>query len=140
MRLSLGIRFILVSIGIFAPDFVCAGWLANDLLQRVAIEETAQNARVVMEAADASQKYTATRVTPLLQTQMKYSLVPQSVLVFSESLRDESSMLCAPSGAHGSVSPDVRRCARMSLRHHEREYPKGNARCSTPCTNFSGHS
>jgi HAMP domain-containing protein len=83
MRLSLSVKFNLVFLGIFAVGFVCAGWVANDLLQRAAVDETVQNARVLMEAASASQNYTATQVTPLLQTQLKYSFVPQSVPAFS---------------------------------------------------------
>jgi len=83
MRLSLSIKFNLVFLGIFAVGFVSAGLLANDLLQRAAVEETLQNARVLMEAASASQNYTATQITPLLQTQLKYSFVPQSVPAFS---------------------------------------------------------
>ncbi len=83
MRLSLSVKFNLVFLGIFAAGFVCAGWVANDLLQRAAVEETVQNARVLMEAASASQNYTATQITPLLETQLKYSFVPQSVPAFS---------------------------------------------------------
>lgn len=83
MRLSLSVKFNLVFIVIFAVGFVGAGFLANELLQRAAVEETIQNARVLMEAAKASQTYTANQVTPLLQNQLKYSFVPQSVPAFS---------------------------------------------------------
>jgi HAMP domain-containing protein len=83
MKLSLSVKFNLVFLCIFAIGFAVAGFFARDLLRRAAVEETVQNARVLMEAAGASQNYTATQITPLLQNQLKYSFVPQSVPAFS---------------------------------------------------------
>ena len=83
MRLSLAVKFNLVFLAVFVVGFASAGFAARELLRRAAIEETVQNARVLMEAASAAQNYTATQVTPLLQTQLKYSFVPQSVPAFS---------------------------------------------------------
>ncbi|MCC8402930.1 DUF3365 domain-containing protein [Paraburkholderia sp. MMS20-SJTN17] len=83
MRQSLAVKFNLVFLAVFVVGFVSAGFAARELLRRAAIEETVQNARVLMEAASAAQNYTAAQVTPLLQTQLKYSFVPQSVPAFS---------------------------------------------------------
>jgi HAMP domain-containing protein len=83
MRLSLSVKFNLVFLAIFLTGFASAGLAARSLLRRSAVDETVQNARVLMEAASAAQNYTATQVTPLLQTQLKYSFVPQSVPAFS---------------------------------------------------------
>ncbi|WP_244817547.1 DUF3365 domain-containing protein [Caballeronia sp. Lep1P3] len=83
MRLSLAVKFNLVFLAVFVIGFVSAGLAARELLRRAAIDETVQNARVLMEAASASQNYTATQITPLLQTQLKYGFVPQSVPAFS---------------------------------------------------------
>jgi HAMP domain-containing protein len=83
MKFSLSIKFNLVFLSIFAIAFVVSGWFARDLLRRTAMEETLQNARVLMQAASAAQQYTATQVTPLLKTQLKYDFVPQSVPAFS---------------------------------------------------------
>jgi HAMP domain-containing protein len=83
MKLSLAVKFNLVFLAVFLIGFVAAGFAARDLLRRSAVEETVQNARVLMEAAGAAQNYTSTQVTPLLQTQLKYSFVPQSVPAFS---------------------------------------------------------
>ena len=41
------------------------------------------NARLVMESALAARAYTSTQVGPLLQTQMKYNFLPQSVPAYS---------------------------------------------------------
>lgn len=83
MKLSLGLKFNLIFLVIFGVAFGGAGWFARDLLKRTAIEETVQYARVLMEAGSASQLYTATQVTPLLQTQLQYNFVPQSVPAYS---------------------------------------------------------
>ncbi|CAN7376870.1 DUF3365 domain-containing protein [Trinickia sp. LjRoot230] len=83
MRISLSVKFNLTFITIFAVGFASLSWLAHELLQKTAVEETLQNARELMASANAAQNYTATQITPLLQTQMKYSFVPQSVPAFS---------------------------------------------------------
>jgi protein-histidine pros-kinase len=42
-----------------------------------------ENARIMMEAAIAVRTYTATQIKPLLDTQMKYNFLPQSVPAYS---------------------------------------------------------
>ena len=77
--MKLVIKFNLVFIIVFSLGFAAAGFVTYDLLQRNAKEEILQNARLIMESALASRAYTASQVAPLLQTQMKYEFLPQTV-------------------------------------------------------------
>ncbi len=52
-------------------------------LQANAREEIVQNARLMMEAALASRTYTNTQVKPLLETQLKYAFLPQTVPAYA---------------------------------------------------------
>ena len=53
------------------------------MLQANAREEILDNARVMMESALASRSYTNSQVTPLLETQLRYSFLPQSVPAYA---------------------------------------------------------
>ena len=77
--MKLVVKFNLVFIIVFSLGFGAAGYVTYDLLQRNAKEEILQNARLIMESALASRAYTNTQVAPLLQTQMKYEFLPQTV-------------------------------------------------------------
>ncbi|HEY4373143.1 MAG TPA: DUF3365 domain-containing protein [Burkholderiales bacterium] len=77
--MKLVIKFNLVFIIVFSLGFAAAGFVTYDLLQRNAKEEILQNARLIMESALASRGYTAGQIAPLLQTQMKYDFLPQTV-------------------------------------------------------------
>jgi len=57
--------------------------VCNRLLQQNARAEIMENARIMMEAALAVRTYTATQIKPLLDTQMKYTFLPQSVPAYS---------------------------------------------------------
>ena len=81
--MKLLLKFNLVFVLVFALGLGAAGWLARDLLQRGAHEEVLDRARLIMESAAAVSTYTATQVQPLLQTQMKYTFLPQSVPAYS---------------------------------------------------------
>ena len=81
MRLML--KFNLVFILFFLVGLAASAYISNELLQRNAREEIVQNARLVMETALATRAYTSTQVGPLLQTQMKYHFLPQSVPAYS---------------------------------------------------------
>jgi protein-histidine pros-kinase len=72
-------KFNLVLLGIFVIGFVIAGYVSWDALRKNAREEILQNARLMMESAMSSRNYTTAQVRPLLETQMKYSFLPQSV-------------------------------------------------------------
>src|SRR5512134_920376 len=81
--MKLIVKFNLVFIVVFLLGLGAAGFVSNELLQRNAREEIVLNARLVMETALATRAYTASQVGPLLQTQMKYSFLPQSIPAYS---------------------------------------------------------
>jgi protein-histidine pros-kinase len=81
--MKLLIKFNLVFLLVFLVGLAAAGFASRELLQRNARDEIVLNARLVMETALATRAYTSSQVAPLLQTQMKYSFLPQSVPAYS---------------------------------------------------------
>ena len=81
--MKLIVKFNLVLLLVFAFGFVVAGYFSDRLLQRNAKQEIVENARIMMEAALAVRSYTASQIKPLLETQLKYSFLPQSVPAYS---------------------------------------------------------
>jgi protein-histidine pros-kinase len=81
--MKLIVKFNLVLLLIFAAGFLAIGYASNRLLQRNAKQEVFENARIMMEAALAVRSYTSTQIKPLLETQMKYTFLPQSVPAYS---------------------------------------------------------
>lgn len=81
MRLLL--KFNLVFLLVFALGLAATGFVSWKLLERNARDEIAQNARLLMDTAIATRTYTGSQVNPLLQTQMKYTFLPQSVPAYS---------------------------------------------------------
>jgi len=76
-------KFNLVLLGIFALGFLVAGYVSYKALQANAREEVLQHARIMMEAALATRQYTASQVKPLLDTQMQYKFLPQTVPAYA---------------------------------------------------------
>jgi HAMP domain-containing protein len=83
LKMKLLLKFNLVLCIVFAVGFVTAGYVCNRLLQQNAKAEIMENARIMIEAAIAVRTYTATQIKPLLETQIKYSFLPQSVPAYS---------------------------------------------------------
>jgi protein-histidine pros-kinase len=81
--MKLIVKFNLVFILVFLLGLVAAAYTSHDLLQKNARDEIVQSARLVMESALSMRAYTSTQVGPLLQTQMKYHFLPQSVPAYS---------------------------------------------------------
>jgi HAMP domain-containing protein len=81
--MKLLLKFNLVLILVFAVGFLTSGYVCNRLLQQNAKAEIMENARIMMEAAIAVRTYTATQIKPLLETQIKYNFLPQSVPAYS---------------------------------------------------------
>ncbi len=81
--MKLLLKFNLVFILVFALGLVATGYVSRTLLERNARDEIAQNARLLMDTALAARTYTSTQVNPLLETQMKYTFLPQSVPAYS---------------------------------------------------------
>jgi protein-histidine pros-kinase len=81
--MKLLLKFNLVFVFIFVLGLAATGYVSWRLLERNAREEIAQNARLLMDTALAARTYTSTQVNPLLETQMKYTFLPQSVPAYS---------------------------------------------------------
>lgn len=81
--MKLLLKFNLVFLLIFILGMFAAGQVSWRLLERNARAEIAENARLLMDAALAARGYTATQIQPLLETQMKYTFLPQSVPSYS---------------------------------------------------------
>jgi len=81
--MKLLLKFNLVLLLVFAVGLVTTGFICRQLLRQNAKAEIMENARIMMEAAIAVRTYTATQIKPLLETQMKYSFLPQSVPAYS---------------------------------------------------------
>ena len=81
--MKLLLKFNLVFVLIFLLGLAVTGAMTRQMLERNAQEETLQHARFLLEKALAVRSYTSTQVAPLLETQMKYTFLPQSVPAFS---------------------------------------------------------
>lgn len=81
--MKLLLKFNLVFVLVFAIGLAATGFVSWRLLERNARDEIAQNARLLMDTALAARAYTSTQVNPLLETQMKYTFLPQSVPAYS---------------------------------------------------------
>ena len=81
--MKLLLKFNLVFIGVFLLGWAATGLITRQLLERHAQQEVVQQARFMLEKALAVRAYTTTQVAPLLEMQMKYAFLPQSVPAFS---------------------------------------------------------
>lgn len=81
--MKLLLKFNLVFVLVFVLGLGATGYITRDLLQRNAQEEVLDHARLLMEKALAVRGYTSGQIAPLLETQMKYSFLPQSVPAYS---------------------------------------------------------
>jgi protein-histidine pros-kinase len=84
------LKFNLVFLLIFAIGLAASGSISWSLLERNARQEIAESARLLMDAALSARNYTSDQVGPLLETQMKYTFLPQSLPAYaaSEMFRD----------------------------------------------------
>ena len=81
MRLLL--KFNLIFLIVFIAGVIGAGKVSYDLLQSNAKQEVLDHARLTMEKAVAIRGYTNEQIRPLLETQMKYTFLPQSIPAYS---------------------------------------------------------
>ncbi|HEY2927466.1 Tll0287-like domain-containing protein [Piscinibacter sp.] len=81
--MKLLLKFNLVFVLVFALALAATSYVSWTLLERNARDEIAQNARLLMDTALAARAYTSSQVNPLLETQMKYTFLPQSVPAYS---------------------------------------------------------
>jgi protein-histidine pros-kinase len=81
--MKLLLKFNLVFIVVFAAGFAATGYVSWNLLEQNARAEITQSARLLMDTALAARGYTSAQIAPLLETQMKYTFLPQSVPAYS---------------------------------------------------------
>ncbi len=81
--MKLLLKFNLVFLLVFAIGLAVSGSISRKLLQESAHQEVMDRARLLMENALAVSAYTSTQVAPLLETQMTYTFLPQSVPAYS---------------------------------------------------------
>lgn len=81
--MKLLLKFNLAFLLVFVLGLAACGYIARNMLQKSAHEEILGNARLMMESANAVSTYTASQIRPLLETQMKYGFLPQSVPAYS---------------------------------------------------------
>ncbi|WP_418317512.1 c-type heme family protein [Piscinibacter sakaiensis] len=81
--MKLLLKFNLAFLLVFIVGLAIAGFIARSLLQRDAEAEVIDRARLLMEKARVVSYYTANQIAPLLETQMKYNFLPQSVPAYS---------------------------------------------------------
>ena len=77
--MKLLLKFNLVFALVFVIGLGVTGYVSRDLLQRNAREEVLGHARLIIEKAAVVRNFTSQQITPLLETQMKYTFLPQSV-------------------------------------------------------------
>ncbi|ACB36319.1 putative sensor with HAMP domain [Leptothrix cholodnii SP-6] len=76
-------KFNLIFVLVFAAGLGVSAYVLRNLLQQQAQDEVIDRARLLMEKAIAVRSYTSTHIRPLLDTQMKYSFLPESVPAFA---------------------------------------------------------
>ena len=76
-------KFNLIFILVMALGVAVSGWISRGLLQEQARQEVLSIGRLLMEGATSVRGYTSGQITKLLETQMKYEFLPQSVPSYS---------------------------------------------------------
>jgi HAMP domain-containing protein len=81
--MKLLLKFNLVFVLVFLLGLAGSSLVARSLLRQAAKNEVTDRARLLMQNANAVSSYTAGQIKPLLETQMKYTFLPQSVPAYS---------------------------------------------------------
>ena len=81
--MKLLVKFNLIFVLVFLLGLSGASLIARSFLLNQARGEVTDRARLLLEKANAISTYTATQIKPLLETQMKYTFLPQSVPAYS---------------------------------------------------------
>ena len=81
--MKLLVKFNLVFLLVFLVGLTGSSLIARQLLRQAAKDEVVDTARLLMTGANGVSKYTATQIKPLLETQMKYTFLPQSIPAYS---------------------------------------------------------
>lgn len=81
--MKLLVKFNLIYVVVFALGVGVCGVVARNLLVGNAQQEVLDQARLLIDKANAVRSYTSGQITGLLQTQMKYEFLPQAVPSYS---------------------------------------------------------
>lgn len=81
--MKLLVKFNLIYVLVFALGVGVCGYIARNLLVGNAQQEVLDQARLLIDKANAVRAYTSGQITGLLQTQMKYEFLPQAVPSYS---------------------------------------------------------
>ncbi|MFY7857100.1 MAG: c-type heme family protein [Rubrivivax sp.] len=81
--MKLLVKFNLLYVLVMALGIGVSGYITRSLLQDQAQQEALDKARLLIDKANAVRGYTAGQITKLLETQMKYEFLPQSVPSYS---------------------------------------------------------
>ena len=81
--MKLLVKFNLVFLIVFLIGLTGSTLIARSLLRTAAKDEVIDRARLLMTGANGVSTYTATQIKPLLETQMKYTFLPQSIPAYS---------------------------------------------------------
>jgi protein-histidine pros-kinase len=81
--MKLLVKFNLVFLLVFLVGLTASTLIARGLLREAAKAEVIDRARLLMTGANGVSTYTATQIKPLLETQMKYTFLPQSIPAYS---------------------------------------------------------
>lgn len=77
------VKFNLIYVAVITIGVVVCSLIARNLLQDNARQEVLDQARLLIEKANAVRSYTSGQITGLLQTQMQYEFLPQAVPSYS---------------------------------------------------------
>jgi HAMP domain-containing protein len=80
--MKLALKFNLAFVAVFVLGLGAAGTVSRRLLQKNALDEIVQNARLILEAALASRAYTSAQLAPLLNKLPGDTFIPQTVPAF----------------------------------------------------------
>ena len=81
--MKLLVKFNLLYLLVMALGIGVSGYITRSLLQQHAQEESLDKGRLLIDKANAVRGYTSGQITKLLETQMKYEFLPQSVPSYS---------------------------------------------------------
>ncbi len=81
--MKLLVKFNLVFLIVFLIGLSGSTLIARSLLRSAAKDEVIDRARLLMTGANGVSTYTAEQIKPLLETQMKYTFLPQSIPAYS---------------------------------------------------------
>lgn len=82
-KMRLLLKFNLIFGVVFLAGLCATAYVSRNILERNAQAEIAHDARLLLESAIAERNYTVSQVKPLLETQMKYGFLPQTVPAYT---------------------------------------------------------